>query len=325
MNLDADYDPAIPNEYAVYIALVKDRRRRRSEWQQWAHEDEEDERPERLRKFAPPPSYGAPSSSVPAMDVDDAVGAPSGAPPAPRAPSPPPPGPPPVPPARFAPPGPPPPRPPGMTDAPTPSVLDKKKQAAAAIAAAFSQPKRADPTPYRPPPPDDHTPDPTKFAERLMERYGYKQGEGLGAEGNKGMVRPLEARATKRGAARGTIVNRNPDEAHAQARAQYGEPSEVIVLDHVLDTEADITRDTPQEIGTYLGAYAAHLCEEHGYVDRVVLHPMSSGVRALVQFTGMAGAYRTVRALDQHVFRGRPIRSKYYPAARFAVGDHDLD
>ena len=187
------------------------------------------------------------------------------------------------------------------------------------------RPKRADPAPYRPPSPDDHTPDPTKFAERLMERYGYKQGEGLGAEGNKGMVRPLEARATKRGAARGTIVNRNPDEAHAQARAQYGEPSEVIVLDHVLDTEAVITRDTPQEIGTYLGAYAARLCEEHGYVDRVVLHPMSSGVRALVQFTGMAGAYRTVRALDQHVFRGRPIRSKYYPAPRFAVGDYDLD
>lgn len=254
MNLDADYDPAIPNEYAVYIALVKDRRRRRSEWQQWAHEDEEDERPERLRKFAPPPSYGVPSSSIPMVDVDDAVGAPLGPPPVPHAPGPPPPGPPPVPPNRLAPPGPPPPRPPSMTDAPTPNVLDKKKQAAAAIAAAFSQPKRAVPAPYRPPPPDDHTPDPTKFAERLMERYGYKQGEGLGADGNKGMVRPLEARATKRGAARGTIVNRNPDEAHAQARAQFGEPSEVIVLDHVLDTEADITRDTPQEIGTYLTA-----------------------------------------------------------------------
>ncbi|WFD24340.1 hypothetical protein MEQU1_003039 [Malassezia equina] len=77
-----------------------------------------------------------------------------------------------------------------------------------------------------------HPFDAATFAERLMAKYGYKEGEGLGAEGNKGITTPLLATKVpgKRGVQRGAIVNHNKDETQEETLARYGEPSEVIVL-----------------------------------------------------------------------------------------------
>lgn len=81
-----------------------------------------------------------------------------------------------------------------------------------------------------------------------MERYGYKKGEGIGAEGNKGVVRPLEARVAKRGTARGIIVNRDRDEASI-AREMYGDPSEVVAFDLAVDPDSDAAQNLQQEVG----------------------------------------------------------------------------
>ena len=261
LNLDADYDPAIPNDYTQYKALVKDQRRRRAAWQGWTDGEEEDDREytHRFRQFAPPPSYtsttgtgalqGGSSSAAeapyrPILPEPSHLGTdPSCAAGHPRPPGPPPvrPCPPGPPPARPGAPGPPPPPPPSLLHAK--EVVEQKRHEASMIASRFAAQSGS------PSPEPAHRPDPARFAERLMEKYGYREGEGLGAEGNKGMTRPLEARLAKRGSARGTIVNRNRDEA-ALAKAKFGDPSEVIVLDSALDLTSDVPPELPQEMGT---------------------------------------------------------------------------
>lgn len=66
-------------------------------------------------------------------------------------------------------------------------------------------------------------------------------------------------------------------------------------------------------------------------MHRVVVHPRENGLRILVEFTGMAGAYRAVRALDgcvttclrRHLFHGRPIESHYYSVDAFRAGIYE--
>jgi splicing factor 45 len=78
------------------------------------------------------------------------------------------------------------------------------------------------------------------FAKRMMEAQGWVAGQGLGAEGNKGISQPLMAAKAKDGqrwkgkeestntstAARGMILNPEAAAARKKEREQYGEVSD---------------------------------------------------------------------------------------------------
>ncbi|PWN49165.1 hypothetical protein IE53DRAFT_346291 [Violaceomyces palustris] len=180
---------------------------------------------------------------------------------------------------------------------------------------------------------EGHRPDPAGFAARLMAKYGYKKGEGIGAEGNKGILQPLTAEKSssspsgshagggRKGGgwnlasqARGHIVNANADEKAVADKNRFGDPSEVVLLENMVD-ENDLDDDLPGEIGEE--------CSKHGIVQRVFIYPgTSSGVRIFVRFSGMAGSWRAVRELDERYFGGRKVRARYYPLVKFEGGDY---
>lgn len=77
--------------------------------------------------------------------------------------------------------------------------------------------------------------DSASFAEKLMEKQGWKKGEALGADGNKGILDPIlaekveaERRKMARSAERplqsnrGTIINAREDEKRRAEREEYG-------------------------------------------------------------------------------------------------------
>ncbi|WFC94637.1 hypothetical protein MBRA1_001270 [Malassezia brasiliensis] len=206
-SMNADYDPAVPNDYTQFRAFMNERRHRHADANGSA--------------LGRPPAR--PNQDVRAASTEST------------------------------------PRPPRSN-----STVEEKRREVAAIAAKFAPASKPEPRPSSSVDPS-HRPDPARFAERLMERYGYKKGEGIGAEGNKGMVRPLEARVAKRGTARGVIVNRDRDET-AIAREMYGEPSEIVAFDLALDSDSGAAQGLQQDVGD--------LCAEHGYVHRAILHPM---------------------------------------------------
>ena len=168
------------------------------------------------------------------------------------------------------------------------------------------------------------------FAERFMQKHGWKEGEGLGAQ-KSGITQALSLEKTDSGD--GQIMNSNEGRYDQISREMYGEPSNTIVLLNAVEAD-DIDDDLSNDI--------ADECSKHGTVQRVVVHVTDSiyPVRILVkvciflskilfllmyfQFSGPVGAYKNVRELNGRYFGGKQVIAKYYPTSAFDKGNYDV-
>ncbi|KAK7431699.1 hypothetical protein QQZ08_001636 [Neonectria magnoliae] len=162
------------------------------------------------------------------------------------------------------------------------------------------------------------------FAHRLMSKYGWTQGTGLGAE-ETGIINPLRVQVDKRRkkadadgggwaepGGKGKIVGGNRKEG---STGKFGIMSEVIVLQHMLedmpDLQAEIADGLGQEIGEECG-------EKYGRVERLYIEPESRQV--FIKFTNQVSALRAVNELDGRVFNGNTIVPKFYDTDKFEKG-----
>lgn len=182
--------------------------------------------------------------------------------------------------------------------------------------------------------------DPSTFAERLMEKQGWKKGEAIGAEGNKGILNPLLAQKVEQERARqnnknqrgvnstrGTIINPQEEQNRQEERQKYGEASEVILLENMVASDDDIDDDLSGEIGEE--------CEKYGKVERVFIWPASHSKitftksfsdlkpRIFVKFNGISAAWKCLKELDGRFFAGNTVRARYYPVQDFNRGNYD--
>ncbi|KAK4944178.1 hypothetical protein LTR10_016291 [Elasticomyces elasticus] len=174
------------------------------------------------------------------------------------------------------------------------------------------------------------------FAERLLSKYGWSKGQGLGAQGT-GIINPLYAKADKRKkksdaegggyvtpATTGKILGGNKSKAaQAEEEGKFGAMSEVIRLEGMLnglDLEEELVRGEGgimQEIGEECG-------EKYGSVERVYIHaPEKDDEEALVfvHFVSQLSALRAVNALEGRNFNGNPIKARFWPKERFDARD----
>jgi len=172
------------------------------------------------------------------------------------------------------------------------------------------------------------------FAARLLAKYGYKKGQGLGATGT-GITTALQAKVEKRKkksdaegggfatpAGVGKIVGgKKSAAALAEEEGKFGAMSEVIVMIGMLDgldVDAELQGELVQEIGD-------ECANKYGNVVRVFIHKDSVAERkpVFVKFTSQLSALRAVNALEGRAFGGNTISAKYYDADKFENGEYE--
>ncbi|OCT51678.1 G-patch domain containing protein [Cladophialophora carrionii] len=175
------------------------------------------------------------------------------------------------------------------------------------------------------------------FAERLMAKYGWSKGQGLGAQGT-GIVNPLYAKADKRKkradaegggyatpAGTGKILGGHKSKtAEAEEEGKFGAMSEVIRLEGML-TGLDLDDELAQGEGGIMQEIGEECGDKYGSVERVYIHrPESEEEEALVfvHFVSQLSALRAVNALEGRIFNGNPIRAKFWPKEKFDGGQY---
>jgi splicing factor 45 len=178
------------------------------------------------------------------------------------------------------------------------------------------------------------------FAARLMSKYGWSKGQGLGAEGT-GILAPLSVKVEKRKknenggwaepGGRGKIIQpkANPNSNNASSSTpssadeggKFGPMSNVIVLRHMLDNIEDAQQEMEDGLGQEIGEECG---DKYGRVERIYIDTAPGGTKSVyIKFVDTVSALRAVNALDGRVFAGSSIEPRFYDLEAFEKGVYE--
>ncbi|KAK0720882.1 hypothetical protein B0H67DRAFT_206725 [Lasiosphaeris hirsuta] len=183
--------------------------------------------------------------------------------------------------------------------------------------------------------PSTNRPGQAGFAQRLMAKYGWTRGSGLGAD-ESGMTSALRVQVEKRRkrpdaegggfaepGGRGRIIAGKTKQANKEANedggggaeGKFGRTSPVIVLQNMLEGMADLETEIElgllQEIGEECG-------DKYGRVERLYIDRGSR--RVFIKFTDQVSALRAVNALEGRIFNGNAIMPRFWDSDKFENG-----
>ncbi|CDJ41686.1 DNA repair enzyme, putative [Eimeria tenella] len=161
--------------------------------------------------------------------------------------------------------------------------------------------------------------DPNKktFAARMMEKMGWKQGEGLGAN-KQGITAPLVARKT---AMRSGIIVQGQDVTTLgqvpRAVTFNMAPTRILLLLNMVgrgQVDSDLKEETEEEAAKLGNLLQVRIFEAAGVPD-------DCAVRIFCEYERKEEATRALLTFNGRAFGGRTVKAKFYSEERFARGD----
>ncbi len=141
------------------------------------------------------------------------------------------------------------------------------------------------------------------FAARLMSKYGWEKGQGLGA-GGTGILQPLRVQVEKRkkksdaegggwaepggrGKIIGSKTGAGTSSSTTESAGKFGTMSNVIVLRNMLDGMEDVQSEMENGLGQEIGEECG---DKYGRVERLYID--TDGLRVFIKFTDQVSALR---------------------------------
>lgn len=165
------------------------------------------------------------------------------------------------------------------------------------------------------------------FATKMMKKMGWKEGGGLGKEG-QGIANPLVMKKTN--AAAGTIVEGQKREATGPAQPQPAAkqpkaapqnraPTKVLLLNNLVG-KGEVDEDLEEETGDEARRYGKlRKC----VIKEVKELPDQEAVRIFLEYERVEDATKALLDMNGRYFGGRVVKARFYDEARFAAGDLD--
>ncbi|KAK4901839.1 hypothetical protein LTR27_001612 [Elasticomyces elasticus] len=175
------------------------------------------------------------------------------------------------------------------------------------------------------------------FAERLLKKYGWEKGKGLGAQGNEGITTAIVAKAEKRKkladaegggwakpANMGKLVGGKRRKMEGEGEGE-GEMSSVVRLSNMLtglDVEVEVgEKDLYGEIGREMEG-------EYGKVERVFIYRRGGeggegGDEVFVKFVSPLSALRAVGGCEGMEFAGNVVKARFWGVEDFEEGRYE--
>ncbi|XP_059167700.1 splicing factor 45-like [Physella acuta] len=199
--------------------------------------------------------------------------------------------------------------------------IDRSKRAGAAIApptALLEEPPVNPDLIERPKSPNMGMAMMGSVASKIMAKYGYKEGQGLG-KSEQGMSTALYVEKTsKRG---GKIIHEKdiPKEPPPSNTNLMKNPSKVILLQNMVG---------PGEVDEELEPETAEECTKYGKVNKCVIfeipeNPEEESVRIFVEFERMESAIKALVDLNGRFFGGRVVKACFYNLDKFRRMDYN--
>lgn len=167
------------------------------------------------------------------------------------------------------------------------------------------------------------------FAQRLMSKYGWTAGSGLGAE-SSGIVNPLSVKVEKRRkkpdaegggfaepGGRGKIIGGKTASTAESDAGKFGPMSEVIVLRNMLEGMENLQHEINDGLGQEIGEECG---DKYGRVERLYIDV--EGRQVFIKFTDAVSALRAVNALEGRVFNGNAIAARFWDGEKFEKGEY---
>jgi splicing factor 45 len=175
----------------------------------------------------------------------------------------------------------------------------------------------------------------------MMASYGWKEGQGLGADASGrldalSVARPLSSKNYKgkkkdemidtsvvTGMAKGrsAIIDSSRESRLADEAQRYGSASRVVVLTNLC---------AANEVDDDLGGEVAGEANKFGVVERAMVYLVpgdvrdEEAVRIFLVMSGLAGGWNSVKSFDGRHFGGRVVKARFYDEGAFTRGNYHL-